>query len=255
MQDTDKTLQALIEENMLCNNYIIEKDKNCNQAVIYFSSRGLCGENDIELFRRNIVEKNKFEFYGTRIKNSKHIFLRDIRNNWYRDGINTNLNSREKLLEFLKEQTKGLDIITVGSSAGGYAALLYGNLLNAKKIFAFSPLPENANDEILLLENIKNSSIPSYVLCPSNLENDIRILNKLQNNKCIKALLIKSNVHGVPIHREVVKKIINSSDKKIQKLYSGKIYNERYFVIKYFGIILFIKRLLCKNLRKTANAI
>ena len=63
-------------------------------------------------------------------------FVRDVYKQWYLKGVNAEIDSIEKLYEFLKAETEGYQIVTVGSSAGGYAAVLFGYLLNATKVLA-----------------------------------------------------------------------------------------------------------------------
>lgn len=121
-------------------NYIIDYDESSEENVcaIYFSSNDIYFPNTEEIFRKRIVEKNFFEWYHTRVKARKHIFVRDVFKQWYIEGINTIINSPEKMEEWLKTETLGYQVITVGSSAGGYAAVLYGSLLKAVRVIAFN---------------------------------------------------------------------------------------------------------------------
>ena len=108
-------------------------------CVVYFSSHNIYYPNTEEVFRKKIIEKDAYEWYSTRIEaGHKHIFIRDIQKQWYIQGINKRINSPEKLLDFLKKECEGYRIITVGSSAGGYAAVLYGSQLGAEKVFSFN---------------------------------------------------------------------------------------------------------------------
>lgn len=123
-------------------NFLIIHDDSSksNACAIYFSGHSIYFPNNEEAFKRNIVEKNRFEWFGLRIKNArKHIFVRDIHKQWYWSGINSKISTPESLLHTLKQETKGFDeIVCMGSSAGGYAAILFGCLLRAKAILAFS---------------------------------------------------------------------------------------------------------------------
>ena len=76
------------------------------------------------------------------LKNCKSdiLFIRDISDAWYNKGLKYLTNDIDTTVIFLKKLTKDYtDILTLGSSSGGYAALLFGSLLNVKKILAFSP--------------------------------------------------------------------------------------------------------------------
>ena len=123
-------------------NYLIEYDeeKDNNICAVYFSSNDIYFPNTEEIFRKRIVEKNFFEWYKCRIdKAHKHIFIRDIFKQWYLKGINKKINTPIRLKEFLEKEINGYQTVMVGSSAGGYAAILYGSWLNANKVIAFNP--------------------------------------------------------------------------------------------------------------------
>lgn len=121
-------------------NYIVveEAEKN-NYCAIYFSSNNIYYPNDKTTFDRAIAQKNRFEWYGTRVPYcSKHIFVRDIHKQWFLTGISRAADSPEKLLALLSRETAGYKIVTLGSSAGGFAAVLYGSLLKADTILSFN---------------------------------------------------------------------------------------------------------------------
>ena len=102
------------------NNYLIEFDEKGDKewCAVYFCSNDIYYPNTEEIFRKRIIEKNFFEWYHSRItKASKHIFIRDIFKQWYLAGINQNINTPEKLIEFLKKETEGYKVVTIGSSA------------------------------------------------------------------------------------------------------------------------------------------
>jgi hypothetical protein len=101
-------------------NYLIEYESKDDQeqryCVLYFSSNDLYNPNIAEAFNRQVVRTNKFEWYRTRVNRAtKHIFLRDIKKQWYLNGINEELNSIEKLFAFLKIETAGFKTIALGS--------------------------------------------------------------------------------------------------------------------------------------------
>ena len=87
-------------------NYLIEyssgKSNNENYCIIYFSSNDIYYPNNERAFINQIAVKNKFEWYNTRIsKGVKHIFVRDIKKQWYLTGINKEINNIDKLFQFL----------------------------------------------------------------------------------------------------------------------------------------------------------
>jgi pimeloyl-ACP methyl ester carboxylesterase len=70
------------------------------------------------------------------------IFLRDLKRNWYLNGIPGAGETVSDIVEFLKneiEKAGSNKVIAIGASAGAYAALLYGARLQADTIIAFSP--------------------------------------------------------------------------------------------------------------------
>ena len=148
--DSDIVQQTYANQDNFLIEYEDKGDKNW--CAIYFSSNDIYYPNTEEIFRKKIVKKNFFEWYNSRInKASKHIFVRDIFKQWYLMGINAKIDTPEKLTDFLRKETEGYNIITIGSSAGGYAAILYGSLLNAKYVIAF-------NSQFELLSLLKRSS-------------------------------------------------------------------------------------------------
>lgn len=249
-------IEELIEKELQKSNYLIE-----NEAVysaIYFSSNGLFG-TDVELFKKNIIEKNKFEFYRARInKATKHIYLRDLNRKWYSEGINKDLDSFEKVLEFLRAETKGTKIITIGSSMGGYAAVLFGILLNAEYIFNFSGkciLDNYYNKYSSIVELIKNSDIPIFYMVPSLSERDMKQFQFVKEFNNVNVLLIRSAVHGVPIIGDTLKSIINSDLESLKRMYNHKnrAISENSFILKHFGILRFLSRIIKKNTVCTLN--
>jgi len=125
-----QTDSEIINEVYNKNNFLIVYDEKCinkDTCAIYFSSNNIYYPNTEEVFRKRIIERDFYEWYHTRISKAyKHIFLRDIKKQWYITGINSQINSPELLLNFLKKEVKGFSTITVGSSAGGSAEVLYG---------------------------------------------------------------------------------------------------------------------------------
>ena len=69
------------------------------------------------------------------------------------DGVT---NSIDKLIELLKDLTKGYEISTCGNSAGGYMACLIGNILKATRMYDF-------NGQFVLNEVATNPLLEKYV--------------------------------------------------------------------------------------------
>jgi len=138
-------------------NYLIEYDESQKNefCAIYFCSNDIYFPNNEEVFVRSIVEQNKYEWFGTRVPYAhKHIFIRDIQKQWYLTGVNSTIDTPEKLLELLKIETVDYKIITLGSSAGGFASVLFGSLLKAHLVLSF-----NGQFEVLSLLRSSNESV------------------------------------------------------------------------------------------------
>ena len=85
-----------------------------------------------------------FEFnnFLKQYKNLSKVFIRDINQAWYHKGLTGISEEIATTLDYIKQITKEktyTKIIFIGNSAGGYAALLFGNLLNINKVIAFAP--------------------------------------------------------------------------------------------------------------------
>ncbi len=209
-------------------------------CILYFSSHDIYYPNSAEAFHSKLVAKNRFEWFGTRInKGSKHIFLRDIKKQWYLTGINKELNSIEKVLEYLKSETKGYRIITIGSSAGGYAAVLFGQLLNAETIFSFngqfmlSDLLFSSNEKLnpIIFREQSNPHINQYyslikhITHPQNIfyffSNgstwDLMQFNHIKKLK-INCYSFKTKHHGIPFLKIALPKVLNLSKLDLLKL-------------------------------------
>lgn len=70
------------------------------------------------------------------------IYLRDVNHNWYLNGLSGVGDYVEDVSDFLINkivEIKPSKVITLGTSAGGFAAILYGHMLQADAVLAFSP--------------------------------------------------------------------------------------------------------------------
>lgn len=242
-------------------NFLISYNENCKDkstCAVYFSSNDIYYPNKEEVFKERIIDKNFFEWYGTRIQNVyKHILIRDVHKQWYLSGINNEVNSPEKLVEFLLHETKGYSIITVGSSAGGYASVLYGSMINAKKAIVF-----NAQFEIkTLLDSSVNTTDPfifryrklpvfKYYDIKPFVNDDLEVFyfmsvkSKWDSEQCehvngvknIHVLKFDTKHHGIPFLKSALGKVLNL-DGEILKKYTKSINNPIVFTIRMIGLI------------------
>lgn len=84
-----------------------------------------------------------FEFLRmTRELKVNKVFIRDLMQVWYQSGvpgIGTTIDDIEEKIRNIKETSSSKKLVMIGNSAGGYAAILLGNKLNADSVHAFSP--------------------------------------------------------------------------------------------------------------------
>lgn len=116
-------------------NVKISKTKNNVSRTCFIfctSNDPICQTDRFEW--ENICKSKKIQKTARKI-----IFLKDPTRSYYANGIDENINNIEKLTEFLKKETEGLEVTTVGSSAGGYLAILLSYLLpNVTKAISIS---------------------------------------------------------------------------------------------------------------------
>lgn len=84
-----------------------------------------------------------FEFYKTiaDIRCDK-VLIRDLHQTWYQRGVDSKINTLQKLvaeLEKIISNSKYESICFVGNSMGGFAAILFGILLEIDNVIAFAP--------------------------------------------------------------------------------------------------------------------
>lgn len=239
-------------------NYLIEYDKKGDKewCAIYFCSNDIYYPNTKEIFQKRIVDKNFFEWYHSRISKAyKHIFIRDIFKQWYLAGINKNINSPKKLIEFLKKETYGYKVITIGSSAGGYAAILYGSFINTQYILAFNPqyelksLLERSSEAINpLLFRIKDERIQYFdIIAYINRQNIFYFYSNAskwdieQNKHLIKVIpnlykiTFNTKHHGIPFLKVALPKVLNLNIEKLKSL-SESTHNPIWFTIQMVGV-------------------
>lgn len=218
-----------------------------NLCVIYFSSIGVYYP-DVECeFVSKIIDRDNYEWYNTRIKRAKkHIFIRDIYKQWYIKGINSEIDNMNKLLEFLRKETMNYNVICVGSSAGGYAAILAGIFLNSQYVLSFSS-QFNLNTKICrkiekrnldgypyndLSDLIKKVLIPIFYFYPCKSSNDREQYKFIKECNSLYTFILNEKEHGVPLSKENLKFVMNLTLDELTKLHrswNGKLIENKSF--------------------------
>ena len=259
-------LKTLIEEQFQKDNFIIQENTQNNSqekyAVIYCSSNGVYREDSIECFRKTILEIDNYEWYMTRIPYAqKHIFIRDVSKRFYQYGINDKgLENLEKIAEMIKQETQGYKTITIGSSSGGMAAIVLGKILNAEFTISFSPMlktfkedmpPEEIAQKTELKEvfdvvEYAKSNIPIFFIYPNGSEWDIYNSSLVADFENVYFLPIKSNVHGVPLNKRLLKEILKADKFNLKNMCKYNIQesvSEYHFALENWGVKMYILRI------------
>ena len=132
-------------------------------------------------------------FKNVLLNNCKYhcIFVKDILFSWYFCGIPGHGNTIDKVAESLKKIISTFEyskLITLGYSAGGYAAILFGCLLGAYKVIAFGPQTTLIDSPSLLGLDRMNDIKKLYTLNPDMLTKYYDLLN-LDNTKINKIII------------------------------------------------------------------
>lgn len=239
----NKTIRVAYEQ---CDNYeCIETGANSEWCYIFFSSNGLYYPNTKEIFEEQILKKNRYEWKWV-VKNStiyqiagKVIYVRDIYKKWYTNGINERENTIDKTVELLKQLTAGYKVVTVGSSAGGYMAVLTAVKLNAEYCFNFSGQyiisDTIGNSYFDLSEMVKLYNGNIFYFFPFYCEDDKRNYNSIKNNTCIRPFGFNTNRHAKTMLTGNMCYIIDKSEKDMLSLfekYKGKRINRFEFLFR-----------------------
>lgn len=241
-------------------NYLIRYSDDCpgkEYCAIYFSSNDIYFPNTETVFQKRIVEKDFYEWYGSRIQKAhKHIFVRDIFKQWYLAGINEKINTPELLNDFLRQETEGYKIIAVGSSAGAYAAILHGSLLGAERVIAFNPqfeinsLLERSQEAINpLVFRLKetntrkyydivpfvNDSVDIFYFYSNQSSWDMEQCRHSEKLKEIHRISFSTAHHGIPFLKVALHKVLNLEKNDLEH-YAKKVQSPFIFTVKTVGI-------------------
>lgn len=234
-------------------NIRIIKNSGGNTVAIYFSSNNLYYPDTEDCFVKTIYEKDRYEWTRMMIKRaSKHIFVRDVYKTWYVTGINSSTSSIPLLLERLKKEVKGYDeIVTVGSSAGGFAASYFGSCLNADIVFNFNgqweinsvierngysslkKLHESCGDFFDIVKYIRNSQNIFYFISEKSRWDIAQ--EKYSQILPLNRIFFSTSHHGIPFLKVALPYVLNM-DKKHLSDFSDRHFNPFIFTVKCVGL-------------------
>ena len=254
----------------LDNYSVYDVNRDGSTCAIYFSSSSIYYPNTNEALRERILEQDYYEWKNYLIERaSRHIFIRDVAKQFYIYGINRYFPTIDDTIKLLKELTKGYEILTVGSSAGGYMASLVGALLNAKVVYCFSSFfsLSHVNQEVWYLlkkekdnnlynqyyeiaqfmESAKNTTFFCVMpgLSRDRINNDYEQCNFVEDLPNVYTLKIKEKEHGVCMYPYLLKEYLNIDIEKIKRISE----NERGNLVSKWKISVYIigikKSVLC----------
>ena len=240
------------EPNFLIQDFA-SPDPQQSYCAIYFSSNDIYFPNTEDVFRKRIVEKNYFEWYGTRISRAtKHIFVRDVFKQWYIRGINAQCNNIEALADLLKEEARGMKVVTVGSSAGGYAAIVLGSLLQAECVLAFNAqldlnLLTSRNPFVALYQDTKwggyfstqlhiNPNTQYFYFYSHLSPQDMQQCHAMPELPNFHRVAFRTSHHGIPFLKVALPRVLNMPIEQLLSL-SGKSMHPLTFSIRQAGLL------------------
>lgn len=265
----DETCEILNRQYNKANYKIVYHNVPNNNCYIYFSGNGLYVNNQEESFISRIIISDRYEWqnFSVKEKPAKEIFVRDIWLSWYVKGINSELNSIERVIEWLKIECEGYENTFIGNSAGGYMAVICGcNIHNTDRIFCISgqvslynhndhyktnPLLIKYGDEkwfecYRLLEDEEAPRV--FYLYPVGVDHDVVQSSFVKKGNNIATFAFDSSTHGVTANEFDFPVIFSKSNSELIELANkckGKILSADGFSVLLSGRLrLYINKVL-----------
>ena len=232
---------TVAEEAYHLDNYKIEYNHavDNNECVLYFSSNNIWFPNTEEEFCKSIFENDRYEWEKKPYRvGRKNIYLRDIYKSWYIQGINEEISSVDAIVDWLRKETSGYEVVCIGSSAGGYMAALVGIMLKAKLIYAFSAqfclYNEGYYDVNPFLQKYKSdadkekyyditdlvnkSDIPIVYIYPNRCRDDELQAERIIPSESVLKYGLNSSHHGVVVNKCNLLNLLNMGLEQLRAL-------------------------------------
>ena len=131
--DRNNALIKEVYETVEGNIFIRKNQTDNNYCYVYCSSNDLYKKDSESDFVQKIVKGNRFEWMNRSAQNTptKEIFIRDVWLSWYANGVNQDIDSIEKLIDFIRMESFGIDLVTIRVSSGGFIAAILASECNA----------------------------------------------------------------------------------------------------------------------------
>lgn len=111
----------------------LREDMKSDSRTLLISFGGMTGQMDMPPFEfQRVTEEIPV----------KRLFVRDLRQAWYHEGVPGLGSTLVETIEALRNRVAQYDVdrvVTMGSSMGGYAALVFGTQLQADAVLSFGP--------------------------------------------------------------------------------------------------------------------
>lgn len=243
------SFNGLIENEYKKDNYrVIDLPNDSNVCLIFFSSHALYFPNTEDDFMKSVVIKDRYEWVNTVsappiLKNAGRIILcRDLWKQHYVMGLNAKENTIKKTVGLLKTLTNGMKIITVGSSAGGYMAVVTGIMLGAEYVInnggRFDITNALSDDEMIQKarvnpENNKylnavallsENKVPVYYFYADKYAVEVEEYKSVNRYDCVKCAAFDETKHATSVfpgnwayiilHQEILQSLCDRSQKK-----------------------------------------
>lgn len=189
-------------ENYQC----IDTGTASDLCYVFFSSNGLYFPDEKEVFERVIMHGDRYEWKwvagqaGISRKAGRIIYIRDVFKDWYSLGISKEVNTIDKTVDLLKTLTTGYRVITVGSSAGGYMAVLAAVRLQAAWCINFSgqyKVETHVQQEYRnISEMLKEYVGTIFYFVPMYSEQDLEQYEIVKDLKCVKSFCFAGRKHA-----------------------------------------------------------
>lgn len=244
---TQFDLPGILEAYNRDNYKIITGTNDSSDVYIFFSSNGLYFPNTEKALRDAVFINDRYEweysFANLQIPFRKAIFVRDVQKTWYCEGISVKHPTIKAVVSLLKEIIPdNCDITCVGNSAGGYAAILFGHLLCAKRIFNISggidisvratdkennpklwaaSFDSSKSEYFNLSPIVAESGINVYYFYPARSPNDALYAEQANCFKNVHAIPIKSQKHGSGPFRFLYRELFFKSNEELISLFDS----------------------------------
>lgn len=237
-------IDELIDKQYEEDNYRVEyNDCKNGLAYIYCSSNALYEKGNPDSFAKKVVEGDRYEWLNLRAdcKPELEIFIRDIYLSWYVKGINSKVNSFEKLIKLMKHLTDGYSVRCVGASSGGFIGNILAMELNAPISFCFAGqfslehhfdhLQKNlylkeynlqyGNKYLEYYKDIPNTKVKILYMYPCQSKQDQEQYELVKGMNSILTIGVKCSEHGVAIYPFAIPRYLSYTFYDAKKLVGG----------------------------------